>query len=48
MNEVTDGRFWNISEIADQLGKDIFTPNFELDFKHFLNSGIDNLLEKYK
>lgn len=48
MNEVTDGRFWNISEIADQLGKDIFTPNFELDFKHFLHSGIDNLLEKYR
>ena len=32
-SEVVDGRFWKISEIEESLGKDVFTPNFELDFK---------------
>lgn len=48
MNEVTDGRFWSINEIENQLNKDIFTPNFELDFKSFLHSGISSLKSKYK
>lgn len=43
MKEVSDGRFWEISEIKSQLGKDIFTPNFELDFGHFLSKGLDHL-----
>ena len=47
MDEVTDGRFWTIKEIEEQLGKGIFTPNFELDFKHFLYLGINSLKEKY-
>lgn len=47
MDEVTDGRFWSIKEIEEQLDKDIFTPNFELDFKHFLHLGINSLKEKY-
>ncbi len=32
-NEVTDGRFFSIKEIKDRLGKNIFTPNFEKEFK---------------
>ncbi|MBD8348754.1 NUDIX hydrolase [Dysgonomonas sp. HGC4] len=43
MKEVSDGRFWDISEINEQLGKNIFTPNFELDFGHFLSKGFDHL-----
>lgn len=44
MKEVSDGRFWEIAEISQQLGKGIFTPNFELDFTHFLSDGIDHLI----
>ncbi|MCL2293328.1 MAG: NUDIX domain-containing protein [Spirochaetes bacterium] len=32
-NEVTDGRFFTIKEIKEKLGKNIFTPNFEKEFK---------------
>lgn len=48
MNEVSDGRFWTIDEISANLGKDIFTPNFELDFKHFLHEGVGTLQAKKK
>lgn len=30
--EVSDGRFWRLSEIEDNLGKGVFTPNFEGEF----------------
>lgn len=29
LEELSDGRFWSIEEIRANLGKDIFTPNFE-------------------
>ena len=32
-DELDEGRFWSIKEIKDSLGKDIFTPNFESEFK---------------
>jgi isopentenyldiphosphate isomerase len=38
-SELDDGRFWTIQEIKSNLGKDIFTPNFEKEFSlliHFL------------
>lgn len=41
--EVSDGRFWSIEEIESSLGKDIFTPNFELDFMTFLCKGLKSL-----
>jgi len=31
-NEIEEGRFWNIQEIRENIGKDIFTPNFEHEF----------------
>jgi isopentenyldiphosphate isomerase len=31
--ELDGGRFWNIEEIKENLGKGIFTPNFEYDFQ---------------
>ncbi|MDR3268874.1 MAG: NUDIX domain-containing protein [Tannerella sp.] len=34
--ELEDGRFWSLAEIAAQLGKNVFTPNFEHEFRTFL------------
>lgn len=41
--ELADGKFWLISDIQEQLDKDIFTTNFELDFKRFLSKGVNYL-----
>ncbi len=30
--EISEGRFWQIREIEENLGQDIFTPNFEQEF----------------
>lgn len=38
-NEVVDGRFWKIEDIKANLGKNIFTYNFEQDFTKFLYEG---------
>jgi isopentenyldiphosphate isomerase len=32
-DEIDEGRFWSVQEIKDQLGREIFTPNFEYEFK---------------
>lgn len=32
-DEVCEGRFWGIDEIEENIGKEIFTPNFEYEFK---------------
>ncbi len=32
-DELDGGRFWNIEEIKENLGKGIFTPNFEGELK---------------
>ena len=32
-DEISIGRFWKIKEIKNNLGKDIFTPNFEQEFQ---------------
>lgn len=32
-DEVEEGRFWPLQEIRDQLGKGVFTPNFESEFE---------------
>lgn len=31
--EISEGRFWSITEIRKNIGKEIFTPNFEQEFK---------------
>ena len=31
--EVEEGRWWPIEEIDANIGKDIFTPNFESEFR---------------
>lgn len=42
-DEVSEGRFWSLSEVGANLRKGIFTPNFELDFEIFLSKGISSL-----
>lgn len=32
-DEIDEGRFWPLAEIKENLGKDIFTPNFEKEFE---------------
>lgn len=32
-DEIDDGRFWSLTEIRNNLGKGLFTPNFEHEFK---------------
>ena len=31
--ELESGRFWKVQEIRDNIGKDIFTPNFESEYQ---------------
>ena len=33
--ELDGGRFWSQQEIADSLGRDVFTPNFEQEYQQF-------------
>ena len=35
--ELNGGRFWTKTEIENNLGKDIFTPNFESEYKRFFH-----------
>jgi hypothetical protein len=30
--EIEEGKFWTINEIIKNIGKEIFTPNFEKEF----------------
>jgi isopentenyldiphosphate isomerase len=32
-DEIDDGRFWSLKEIEEKLGNEIFTPNFEFEFR---------------
>lgn len=34
-DELEDGRFWRIEDINTQIGKGVFTPNFEGEFSRF-------------
>lgn len=45
--ELEDGRFWTIEEIQSNLGKDVFTFNFELDFMNFLSRGLKPLTQGF-
>ena len=36
-DELDGGKFWEIEEIDDAMGKEILTPNFELEFKKIRN-----------
>ena len=34
-DELDGGRFWTAAEIADNMGKGVFTPNFENEYRKF-------------
>jgi isopentenyldiphosphate isomerase len=36
LEEVDEGRYWTHTEIEEHLGKDVFTPNFEKEYREFL------------
>jgi isopentenyldiphosphate isomerase len=36
LSEVDEGKYWSFSEIDEQLGKNVFTPNFEKEYRDFL------------
>ncbi len=38
--EITEGRFWKVREIEQNLGKGLFTPNFEHEFLLLKKSGL--------
>ena len=35
-SEISEGKFWSVKDIQQQLGKDIFTPNFEQEFSNVI------------
>ena len=35
LDELDGGRFWSMQEIHDAIGKNVFTPNFEMEFQRF-------------
>lgn len=37
-DEIDDGRFWQLQEIENNLGKGIFTPNFEQEYEKYQNN----------
>ncbi len=36
-NEISEGRFWTFNEIETNLGQNIFTPNFEQEYKRIIS-----------
>lgn len=37
-NEIDDARFWSLAEIRENIGKGIFTPNFEKEFANIIDT----------
>jgi isopentenyldiphosphate isomerase len=42
--EIDEGRFWSLNEIKENLGKGIFTPNFENEFRRIFISSDDKII----
>ena len=36
--ELSQGRFWTASELDANMGKEVFTPNFEFEYLHYIKS----------
>lgn len=36
-DEISEGRFWKLNEITDNLGMNVFTPNFENEFNNLMS-----------
>jgi isopentenyldiphosphate isomerase len=39
-DEIEEGRYWSLEEITDCIGKNIFTPNFEHEFRLLFSSSL--------
>jgi isopentenyldiphosphate isomerase len=37
-DEIEEGKFWSIKDIKKNIGKDVFTPNFENEFEMMISS----------
>ena len=37
-DEIEEGRYWSMTEIEDNIGKSVFTPNFESEFRKIRRS----------
>ncbi len=44
-SELDDGKFWSIEDVKANLGQDIFTPNFEQEFRTVVLPYIQNLIK---
>ena len=42
-NEIDDGKYWSFQEIQNNLNKNIFTPNFEHEYKKLVTLNLFNL-----
>lgn len=38
-DELDGGRFWSFDEVRDNIGKSVFTPNFESEFERVFGAG---------
>jgi isopentenyldiphosphate isomerase len=38
--EISEGRFWTAAEIEEAMGRDVFTPNFEDEFRQLVTAGL--------
>lgn len=36
-DEISEGRFWSLQDITNNMAKDVFTPNFESEFKNLMS-----------
>jgi isopentenyldiphosphate isomerase len=36
-SEISEGKFWSLEEIKENIGKNVFTPNFEGEFEKLMN-----------
>ena len=39
--EISEGKFWKISEIEQEIGKNVFTPNFENEFSEIVKPSLE-------
>lgn len=42
--EISEGKFWKVKDIESQLNKDVFTPNFEQEWKSIIKEQLPNII----
>jgi isopentenyldiphosphate isomerase len=46
--EISEGKFWTVSEINSVIGKDIFTPNFEQEWNSVIVEILPQVIQRLK